>query len=141
MKTASVPGSHVPTLLTSRPHVTTRQILAAAVAVTAVLAATLGLFVPGVYGTDEASVQMLRGFDAVTLLVGPALLLAVLADSRGSVTGRVIVASLLAYLGYTYAYHLLGVGLTDLMLLARPALHRHLRHAGTGVLGTFRLPA
>ena len=68
----------------------------------AMTSAGLGLAFDGVYGSDEATVQMLRGFDAVTLVVvGPALLLAVRADRRGTALGRVVVASLLAYLGYT----------------------------------------
>jgi hypothetical protein len=64
---------------------------------------------------------MLRGLDAVTLVVvGPAVLLAVRADRRGTALAKVVVASLLAYLGYTYAYHLLGAGFTDLVLLHAP---------------------
>lgn len=98
-----------------------RQELGAAVAAGSMVAATLGLMLDGVYGGNEATVQMLRGFDAVTLVViGPALLLAVRADRRGNALGRVLVASLLAYLGYTYAYHLLGAGLNDLLLLHAP---------------------
>lgn len=97
------------------------QRLGAAVAALTMTAAALGLLFDGVYGKDEATVQMLRGFDAVTLvMIGPALLLAVLADRRGHALGRVLVASLLAYLGYTYAYHLLGAGFTDLLLLHAP---------------------
>jgi hypothetical protein len=97
------------------------QRLASAVAAVAMTSAALGLALDGVYGGDEATVQMLRGFDAVTLaVVGPALLLAVRADRRGTGLGRVVVASLLAYLGYTYAYHLLGAGFTDLMLMHAP---------------------
>lgn len=97
------------------------QRLASAVAAAAMTSAALGLAFDGVYGRDEATVQMLRGFDAVTLVVvGPALLLAEHAERRGNALGRVVVASLLAYLGYTYAYHLLGAGFTDLVLLHAP---------------------
>jgi hypothetical protein len=85
------------------------------------VAAALGLLLDGVYGSDAATVQMLRGFDVVTLLViGPGLLLAVRSDWHGSTRGRLLTASLLAYLGYTYAYYLLGAGFTDLMLLHAP---------------------
>ncbi|QBX55215.1 hypothetical protein EXE58_06960 [Nocardioides seonyuensis] len=92
--------------------------LSVAVAVTAMVAAGLGLAFGGLYGDDEAAVQMLRGFDAVTLVVaGPALLLAIRSDQHGAPLGRLMVASWLAYLGYTFAYHLLGAGMTDLLLL------------------------
>jgi hypothetical protein len=107
---------------TTRPrNPLAHQQLAAVVAVGAMVAAGLGLLLDGVYGSDEATVQMLRGFDAVTLLViGPGLLLAVRSDRHGSTRGRLLAASLLAYLGYTYAYYLLGAGFTDLMLLHAP---------------------
>jgi hypothetical protein len=99
-------------------RVEVRQPLAAVVPVAAMVTSTLGLVLDDAYGTDEATVQMLRGFDLVTLaVIGPALLLA---DRRGSALGRVVVASLLAYLGYTQAYSLLGVGFTDLLLLQAP---------------------
>ena len=125
------------------------QRLASAVAAGSMVAATLGLMLDGVYGGNEATVQMLRGFDAVTLVViGPALLLAVRADRRGNALGRVLVASLLAYLGYTYAYHLLGAGLTDLLLLHAPlvtatlvALVLTLRNIGSADLATRALHA
>ena len=109
---------------TTRPrHPVTHQQLTAAVAVGAMVAAALGLLLEGVYGSDEATVQMLRGFDVVTLLViGPGLLLAVRPDRHGSTRGRLVAASLLAYLGYTYSYYLLGAGFTDLMLLHAPLL-------------------
>lgn len=100
---------------------TGHQPLAAAVAVVAVVSSAIGLLSEGVYGGDQSTVQMLRGFDSVTVfLVGPAMLLAVVADRRGSTLGRLLVASMLAYLGYTFAYHLLGAGFTDLMLLHSP---------------------
>jgi hypothetical protein len=107
---------------TTRPrNPLAHQQLAAVVAVGAMVAAGLGLLLDGVYGSDEATVQMLRGFDAVTLLViGPSLLLAVRSDRHGSTRGRLLAASLLAYLGYTFAYYLLGAGFTDLMLLHAP---------------------
>lgn len=92
--------------------------LAVAVAGAAMVAAALGLVLDGVYGNDEATVQMLRGFDAVTLFViAPMLLLAVRAVRRDAVLARVLEASLLTYLAYTYVYYLLGTGFTDLLLL------------------------
>jgi hypothetical protein len=94
------------------------QSLAAGVAVTAMLAAVVGLAFGHLYGNDQSTVQMLRGFDAVTLVViGPSLLLALRAERRGSETGSLVVSSLLAYLAYTWAYHLLGAGFTDVLLV------------------------
>lgn len=100
------------------PHVVPAlTVPALTVAVGAALAAAIGLASGGVYGDDPATVEMLRGFDAVTLLLAvPALLLSLRAERRGAVTGRVLVASLLAYVGYTFAYHLF-TGFTDLLLL------------------------
>lgn len=92
--------------------------LAVVVAVAAMLAAALGLAFGGLYGDDEATVQMLRGFDAVTLFViAPALLVALRAERQGAETGRLWVASLLAYLAYNWVYYLLGAGFTDVLLL------------------------
>jgi len=107
---------------TTRPrHPLAGQQLAAVVAVAAMAAAGLGLLLDGVYGPDEATAAMLRGFDVVTLVViGPGLLLTVRSDRHGSPRGRLLTASLLAYLGYTYAYYLLGTGFTDLMVLHAP---------------------
>ena len=107
---------------TTQPrHPRARQQLATVCAVWAMVAAALGLLLDGVYGSDAATVQMLRGFDVVTLLViGPGQLLAVRSDRHGSTRGRLLTASLLASLGYTYAYYLLGAGFTDLMLLHAP---------------------
>lgn len=95
--------------------------LAVAIALGAMVAASLGLLLDGAYGADEATAQMLRGFDAVTLaVIGPALLLAVRSERRASSLGPLVTASLLAYLGYTYVYYLLGTGFTDLLLLHVP---------------------
>jgi hypothetical protein len=112
------PGSDTP-----RRRALAHERLAVVLAVAAMTAAALGLAVGGVYGPDPAATQMLRGFDAVTLVViGPALLLAVRSERRRSTTGTLFTASLLAYLGYTYLYYLLGAGFTDLMLLHAPLL-------------------
>jgi hypothetical protein len=97
--------------------------LTAGVAIAAMLAAVLGLVVDGVYGDHAATTQMLRGYDLVTLfLVGPALLWSARAAAHDAVRGRLVTASLLAYLAYTYPYHLLGAGFTDLLLLHAPLL-------------------
>ena len=97
--------------------------MTAGVAIAAMLAAVLGLLVDGVYGDDAATTQMLRGNDVVTLLVaGPALLWSARAAGHDSVLGRLVTASLLAYLAYTYPNHLLGAGFTDLLLLHAPLL-------------------
>jgi hypothetical protein len=82
---------------TTQPrHPRARQQLATVDAVCAMVAAALGLLLDGVYGSDEATVQMLRGFDVVTLLViGPGLLLAVRSDRHGST--RVDQASAFAF--------------------------------------------
>jgi hypothetical protein len=93
------------------------------VAVAAMVAAAMGLVLDGVYGDDEATVQMLRGFDAVTLVVvGPLLLLVLRGDRQGPGNGRILLASLLTYLGYTYVYYVLGAGITDMFLLHVPLL-------------------
>jgi hypothetical protein len=114
-------GARVIAAIPGRRSNAVHQRLTAVVVALAMTSAALGLAVDGVYGSDQATVLMLRGFDAVTLVVvGPALLLGVRADRRGAALGRVVVASLLAYLGYTYAYHLLGAGFTDLVLLHAP---------------------
>jgi hypothetical protein len=61
---------------------------------------------------------MLRGYDLVTLAVAlPVLLWASTGVRRTTWPGRLTAAAVLAYLGYTYAYHLLGNGFTDLLLL------------------------
>lgn len=112
------PGSHQP-----RGRAVAHGQLPVVLAVGAMSAAVLGLVLGDVYGPDQAAVQMLRGFDAVTLVViGPALLLTVRSEGHGSTTATLFTASLLAYLGYTYLYYLLGTGFTDLMLLHAPLL-------------------
>lgn len=78
----------------------------------------LGLVWGGVYVGDSATAEMLRGLDAVTLLVvAPALVLALRAARHGSPVAGLVTASLLLYLAYTYAYHLFGTGVNNLLLL------------------------
>ena len=82
------------------------------------LAGLLGLSVEGVYRTDPATAQMLRGFDLVAVLVVvPGLAVALRSARRGSLAGRLSMVSLLSYLVYTYAYYLFGTGFHDLLLL------------------------
>lgn len=95
-----------------------------AVVAGATVAALAGLLADGLYlaGRDgtgpEATAQMLRGYDLVTLVVAaPLVLWATTGARRGTLTGRLVGAAGWAYLGYTYAYHVLGNGLTDLLLL------------------------
>ena len=88
------------------------------VAVGALAAGLLGLLLDDVYVGDAATAAMFRGYDAVTLVVVvPALLVAWGKARGGSERARLVVASLLLYLAYTYAYYLFGTGFNDLLLL------------------------
>lgn len=84
------------------------------------VAAVLGLLLSDVYPDRAGTEAMLRGYDLVTLvLVVPGLVAALLAQRH---PGRRRLAelfevSLLLYLGYTYAYYVLGTSFGDLMLL------------------------
>lgn len=87
--------------------------------VTLVLAASVaGLLVDGVYPGPESTAATLRAFDLVhVVLVVPALVLATIPARRGSDLGELVLASLGAYVVYTYAYYLFGTGFNDLFLL------------------------
>jgi len=77
-----------------------------------------GLLVEGVYSGAESTAEMLRGYDLVTaLVVAPGLATAAYFASRGSAVAKLIVASMVGYVVYTYAYHLFGTGFNDLFLL------------------------
>jgi hypothetical protein len=92
--------------------------VALTVAVCALVASLLGLLLDEVYVGDVATAAMLRGYDVVTLIVVvPALFLAWVRTRGGSEWARLIMASLLLYLAYTYAYYLFGTGFNDLLLL------------------------
>jgi hypothetical protein len=81
-------------------------------------AAAAGLLVPDVYATDAGTAEMFRGYDLVTAVLAiPCLLAAFLSARHHSVLGELATASLLAYLGYTYGYYVLGAGFNDLFLL------------------------
>ena len=104
-----------------RPGAEHRQAVwwvALTVAVCALVASLLGLLLDEVYVGDVATAAMLRGYDAVTLIVVvPALFMAWGKARGGSDWAGVIMASLLLYLAYTYAYYLFGTGFNDLLLL------------------------
>ena len=81
-------------------------------------AALAGLLVEGLYTGAESTAEMLRGYDLVTLLVVmPALAITLHLTRRGSVMAHVVLASLLGYVVYTYAYYLFGTGFNDLFLV------------------------
>jgi hypothetical protein len=89
--------------------------LAAALALAASLA---GLFIDGVYTGAVSTAEMLRGYDLVTAVVAvPGLAVAATLGRRGSMLGRLVTTSLIAYFVYTYAYYLFGTGFNDLFLL------------------------
>jgi hypothetical protein len=83
----------------------------------ATAAAMAGLLVDDVYTGSAATAEMLRGYDLVTLVVAPALLVATTTARRGSVDAQLVTTSLVAYLVYTYAYYVFGTGFNDLFLL------------------------
>jgi hypothetical protein len=88
------------------------------VAALALAASLFGLIVDGIYTGAASTASMLRGYDLVTVVaVVPGLVVAVQLARRGSVRARLVAASLLAYLVYTYAYYLFGTGFNDLFLL------------------------
>jgi hypothetical protein len=82
-------------------------------------ASLTGLLVEGVYTGAESTAAMLRGYDLVTALVVvvPGLVTAAHLAGRGSVVAHLVLASLVAYVVYTYAYYLFGTGFNDLFLL------------------------
>jgi hypothetical protein len=81
-------------------------------------ASTVGLVVDDVYAGPVSVAEMLRGFDLVTLIVVvPALIVAQWGTRRGSERAQLMSAGLLAYVVYTYAYHLFGTGFNDVFLL------------------------
>lgn len=102
----------------SRPKAPQGWWIAVGVAVCAAAASLLGLLVDGVYVEDPATAEMMRGYDAVTLaVVVPCLAVALAAARRRPRSGRLAMATLLMYLGYTYAYYVFGTGFNDLLLL------------------------
>jgi hypothetical protein len=81
-------------------------------------AALAGLLVEGAYTGAESTAEMLRAYDLVTLvIVVPTLAVELHMARRGSVMAHLVVASLLGYVVYTYAYYLFGTGFNDLFLV------------------------
>jgi hypothetical protein len=77
-----------------------------------------GLLVDGVYTGSESTAATLRAFDLVhVVLVVPALVLTTAPARRGSDLGQLALASVGAYVVYTYAFYLFGTGFNDLFLL------------------------
>jgi hypothetical protein len=66
------------------------------------LAATGGLFMPSLYRDSSALIPVLRGQDAVTLLVVPLLLFTAFEAHHGSTRSLLIYIGLLGYILYTY---------------------------------------
>jgi hypothetical protein len=88
------------------------------VAATALAASVAGLLIDGLYTGAASTAAMFRAYDLVTAaVVVPCLVVALLLVRRGGVLAQLVVASLLAYLVYTYAYYLFGTGFNDLFLL------------------------
>jgi hypothetical protein len=111
------PARHPHSAVGARPA-RARFLLTVAVAALSFAAGVAGLLVQGVYTGPVSTAQMLQAFDVVTvLLVAPALVGAAHRARSDSVSGSLLVVSLLTYLVYTYAYYLFGTGFNDLFLL------------------------
>jgi hypothetical protein len=100
------------------PRVARANLWTAAASLLALSAAVSGMLIDGVYTGATSTAEMLRGYDLVTAgAVVPALAVATWLTHRGSVRAQLGVASLVAYLVYTYAYYLFGTEFNDLFLL------------------------
>ena len=123
----STPQAHVAHPAAGREAMRLTWVLTGLVAT----ASLVGFFMDGVYTGAESTEQMLRANDLVAAaVVVPALALAARRAARGSVVGHLVLASLLAYVVYTYAYYLFGTGFNDLFLL-----HAAIFTAGLVALG------
>lgn len=81
-------------------------------------AALCGLLIAAVYGGPASVVEMLRGYDLVTLvLVVPSLAGSLFWANRGSDGAQLVWAGSLAYLAYTYAFAVFGTSFSDYSLL------------------------
>jgi hypothetical protein len=105
----------------SGPTTATSQaayVLSTAVAVLAGSASLVGLVRGELYAQPAAVVQMLRGYDVVTLvLVVPLLVVSPRSARRGSDRAALVWLGMLAYLLYTYAYYVFGTSFNGLFLL------------------------
>jgi len=103
------------------PHAAALQRANSWTAITGLLALTAclaGLLLDGVYSGAASTAEMLRAYDVVTAAaVVPGLAVATWMAHHGSVRAPLMCLSLLAYLGYTYAYYVFGTGFNDLFLL------------------------
>ena len=89
-----------------------------AVAVLVLAASLAGLLLDDAFSSDTATTAMLRGYDLVNLVVVvPSLIAAVWWARRRTGLPQLLTSSLLAYIVYTYGYHLLGTMFNDLFLL------------------------
>lgn len=94
------------------------QLLSALALTVTIGAAAAGLVVHDVYGGPDATAQMLRGYDAVSLgLVAPLLGWSMMAARAGSLRGHLVWIGALAFMVYNYAIYLFGAGFNDLFLL------------------------
>jgi hypothetical protein len=90
---------------------------AAVVAGLMAAASAAGLWWRGLYQDPEAVAAMLRGYDAVALAVGvPALVVALRRQGRGSDRAALVLAGLLAWAFYHYAFFTLGTTFNALFL-------------------------
>jgi hypothetical protein len=88
-----------------------------AVAAAAAFAASAAGLLADPYGDPASTAAMLRGYDAVTVLVALALAALIRPARHGSQPAVLAQLALLAYLVYTYAYYLFGTGFNDVFLL------------------------
>jgi hypothetical protein len=107
-------ASHAPVRQT--PARRLAAVLVAVAAGAALAAGALGL-VADPYGEPAATAAMLRGYDAVTVLVALSLAALIRPARRRSQPAVLAQAALLTYLIYTYAYYLFGTTFNDLFLL------------------------
>lgn len=110
-------STRLPSTRAAAARVGRASVWAFTAALLALLASLAGLLIDGVYVGEESTAAMLRAYDALTVLVAPALGVAAVWARRGSDRAHLVSAGLVAYLVYTYAYHLFGTGFNDLFLL------------------------
>jgi hypothetical protein len=109
----SAPGATV-----TSPRLRTALYLTVLIIPLAALAAGLGLFFPGVYARNPATIiPALRGQDLVTLLALPPLIGAWRGAWRGAPRATLLWIGLLGYLGYTYTGAAIGYFFSEWTLL------------------------
>ncbi|MCB0585102.1 MAG: hypothetical protein KDD06_07250 [Phaeodactylibacter sp.] len=86
-------------------------------AILTALAATAGLFIPGLYQDSEYLITVWQGNDWVTLIVVvPALLITLYLSEQGSIKAWLIWMGLLLYLFYNYAFYLFATAFNAVFL-------------------------